>query len=150
MSNIDALSTNSPTIQTTMDAGTLQQFVNFCYTNEVSVTEKSQALTLLDAAKEYQITDALANCQECLNSTQSVEPPIMPEKLIIFGSFGSEHCFSGAMLESMNANWLELEDIVGSNKYKRQLTSVAYCGDDVVVITGGLEEEVSKRVSHVC
>lgn len=140
--------TDSPVLQTAMDATILRKIVDFCYTEKVCFEGVSQACTLLKFAMEYGITDLVVECRAYLNARApppSPQPSIVTQKLIIY----SEDGLGAAMLESINGEWVELPEIAGSQNYPSHLTSVAYCGDDCVVVSGGLVGKVSRKVSRV-
>lgn len=117
--------------------------------------------------------DSIEKCQKNLNSTivaaspspeplstdsikkstiaaapQSSKPLATPQNLIIFGGLGEQTCFSAEMLVSMDAKWKKLAEMNGWQKFTRRLTSVAYRGDDCVVVSGGLDIVNSKQVSR--
>lgn len=98
-------------------------------------------------------TDSIEKCQTYLNSTisaapQSPQPLATQQNLIIFGDLDEQTCFSAEMLVSMDAKWKELAELNGWQKFARRLTSVAYRGDDCVVVSGGLDILKSKQVSR--
>lgn len=152
MNNFDASNINSSTLQTGMDIMNLRKTIDFCYTNEVCCEGINQTLNLLNFAIEYGIVDLIEKCRMYLNSMNAIKPldskpSTMPQKLLIFGELGETDYFSAAMLESIDGKWIELNEINGSEKYARQLSSVAYCGNDFVVVSGGLDKGKSKQVS---
>lgn len=153
MNAVQTITRNSPVLQTTMNAVILRKIIDFCYTDEVCLEGTLQTFSLLKYATDYGITDLVDKCRTYLKSTivatpSTPKPLPTPQKLIIFGGLGDTTCFSAAMLVSMDAQWMELPEISGSQKFARRLTSVAYCGDDCVVVSGGLGEVKSKQVSR--
>lgn len=158
MNNLDTSKMNSSVLQTGMDITNLRKIIDFCYTDEVCCDGISQTFNLLNFAIEYGMVDLIEKCRMYLNSMIVAKKPLdskpstMPQKLVIFGELGETDCFSATMLESIDGKWIELTEMNGlSQKYARQLTSVAYCGNDFVVVSGGLDKMKSKQVStYVC
>lgn len=137
-------------MQTTMDAPTLQCVVDYCYTHRVYFDGDGQANRVLKAAMEYDIPELVDKCQTYLHSFRRQHLSDEPQKLIIVGELREETCFSAAMLEreSLNAKWVKLPDIIiDSLKFNRMLASTAYCGNDQLVVTGGLRSSKPTSVS---
>lgn len=157
MNNFKASAANSPIFQTTMDGVVLRKIVDYCYTDEVCFESVSQTLDLLKFAVAYGITDLTEKIRLYLNSSMTVktepcpEPqtPETPPSLVIFGSLDEDGCFGGAMLDPIDGKWKELAPMIESQKHARRLTSVAYRGNDCVIVSGGMDKVKSKQVSVI-
>lgn len=154
MNILATCATNLPIIQTTIDAVSLQKIIDFCYTDEMCFEGVAQTFGLLNFAKEYDIADLIEKCQSYLNAAFAVKPPSpqsapLSHKLVIFGGMSSEHCFGAAVLKSLDGKWSELPEMIESQKYARRLASVAYCENDFLIVSGGLDNIRSSTVSTV-
>lgn len=135
----------------------LRKIVDYCYTDEVCFESVSQTLDLMKFAVAYDITDLTEKCRLYLNSSMTVKTEPCPEpqtlkttqSLVIFGSLDEDSCFGGAMLDPIDGKWKELAPMIESQKHARRLTSVAYRGNDFVIVSGGMDEEKSKQVSVI-
>lgn len=131
----------------------LRKIIDFCYTDEVCFEGVAQTFGLLNFAMEYDIADLIEKCRSYLNTAFTAKPPSpqpapLSHKLIIFGGMSAKQCFSAAILESLDGKWSELPEMVESQKYARQLASVAYCDNDFLIVSGGLDSIQSIPVSR--
>lgn len=134
-------------LETEMDASTLQTVVGFCYTHRAYFDGERHAYSLLKAAMEYGIEDLYKKCQIYLSAASRMVPSISARKLLIVGDSREVNCFDAAMLETLTGNWVGLPEFIGTTSDTRMLASIAYCGDDQIVITGGLKENKPTGVS---
>lgn len=96
---------------------------------------------------EYGIEDLYKKCKIYLSAASRTVPSISAQKLLIVGDSREVNCFDAAMLETLTANWVGLPEFIGTISDTRMLASIAYCGNDQIVITGGLKENKPTGVS---
>lgn len=80
-----------------------------------------------------------------------MKPRPSSAKVITFGSYESESCFSAEMLKlnSTHEKWTELPEIAGSDKIgKCRNMSFTHFGKDRIVVSGGVEKNRQKQVSE--
>lgn len=138
-------------LETDVDVSTLQTLVEFCYTHRVYFDGEVHAYNILKAAMEYGIVDLYEKCRIYLSAASQMNPSTDPQKLVIVGDSREHHCFDAAVLEteSLAASWVELREFIGTHSDTRMLASIAYCGDDQIVITGGLKGNKPTGVSRI-